>query len=445
MKYAGVIFLLCICAVVAQAQDVDAVLSIADSLASQPGIALETLNRALADHPDSEELLKVRAEVYENLKQYDKAVADYRHLTQIEPDEENFWYLLGRNQYHNRQFQDALKSLHHATRLNSKYLPAYHTKIQALLALNQNDAALRVSDSILNNIGETATTWFLQGEVYSKLKSWQRAEWAYNSAVKIDRGYIDAYIAIATINANANKARETLIAAASALDANPDSKEALIARSRGFALLKNYNEAIEDMNYVLSLDPDNIEAHYRRGTYYKDSNKPQEAIRDFELTLKLQPDYWQAIAGRADLYATTGNKNTAMEGYRKLLDIAAEHPEKDVILQYANQQIFELNRENQPPAIELTEPGHDENFVIQLPDDQPSVAIKGKITDENYIKSLTINGINTPVTPVGNVFEFAAVVNLENVEEIVIEVADVYDNAAKTVYRVERMEGAQTK
>jgi len=436
MKFVGAVLLFCLCAIVARAQDIDAVLNIVDSVSAQPEIALKILNRALVDNPDSEELLKVRAEAHENLKLYDKAVADYWQLTKLDPDDESLWYLLGRNQYHNGQFQDALISLHRATRLNSQYLPAYHTKIEALLQLNQNDAALRVSDSTLN-IGETARTYFLQGEVYGRLKLWQRAEWAYNSAVKADRGYIDAYIALANVTANANKGRETLTAAESALGIDPDSKEALTARSRGFALLKNYTEAIEDATYVITLDPNNIDALYWRGTYYKDANKPQEAILDFEQALKLQPDYWQAIAGWADVYAIIGNKDNALEGYRKLLEIAAGHPEKDVITQLANQQIFELNREEHPPIIELTDPNH-ENFVILIPDHLQSITIKGKITDESPIKSLTVNGQNTPVKRIGSNYEFAAVVNLENVKEIMIEASDVYDNVVQVVYRLER-------
>ena len=436
MKRVGILFLFYICTIVAQAQDIDAVLNMADSLNAHPEIALEILNQALADHPDSEELLKVRAEVCENLKLYDKAVADYQKLTQIEPDEENLWYLLGRNQYHNGQFQDALKSLHHATKLNSKYLPAYHTKIQALLQLNQNDAALRVSDSTLN-IGETAMSYFLQGDVYSRLKSWQRAEWAYNSAVKIDKGYIEAYIALANIAANNQKARETLEAAVSALRIDPDSKEALIARSRGFALSNNYTDAIEDVTDVIAIDPNNVKAHYQRGIYYHASNKLQEAIRDFEQALKLQPDHWQAIAGRADVYAKLKNKESAIKDYLKLLDIAVVHPEKDAITQLANQQIFELNREDHPPIVELTDPNH-ENFIIFVSENLPSLTIKGKITDESALKSLTVNGKNIPATTVGVDFEFAAVVNLENMEKIEIEASDVYDNITKVTYRVER-------
>ena len=189
MKCAGIIFLFCFWTVVARSQDVDVVLYAVDSLSAHPEKAVAILNRALKEHPDSEELLKVRAEAYENLKQYDKAIADCKQLTRLEPDAENLWYLLGRNQFKNGQLQDAMQSLNRATKLNSQYLPAFHLKIQLLLQLQQYDAALKVSDSTLN-IGGTAITYFLSGEVYSKLKSWQKAEWAYEEAAKIDKGYI---------------------------------------------------------------------------------------------------------------------------------------------------------------------------------------------------------------------------------------------------------------
>ena len=438
MKSIWVSVLLCICAFVVQAQGIDAILHTADSLSSQPEKAVEILNQALAANPDSEELLKVRAEAYENLKQYDKSVADYTQLIQLDDDDENIWYLLGRNQYKNGQLPDALKSLNHATKLNPKFLPALHTKIQTLLLLNQYDAALKVSDSTLH-IGETAMNYFLQGEVYNRLKSWQKAEWAYTKATKIDKGYIVAYIALADIFANTNKARETLEAAESALGIDPDSKEALVARSRGFALSKNYTDAIDDVSYVIKLDPNQVDALYWRGVYYRDTNKPQEAIRDFEQALKLQPSNWQAIAGRSDAYAKAGDKQTALEGYQKLLSIAADYPEKDAIVQLVDQQIFELNRETRAPTLVLAG-SNPESFNIQVPDNQQSITIKGVISDESPIKALVVNGQQVPVTSVSGDFEFAAVVNLENVQEIQIEVSDVYNNVNKAVYQLVRNE-----
>ncbi len=438
MKYIGILILFCLSVLTAQAQDIDAVLHAADSLSAQPEKAVVILNQALTTNPDSEELLKVRAEAYENLKQYDKAVADYKKLAQMSSDEENLWYLLGRNQYKNGQLQDALKSLNHATKLNSKYLPAFHTKIQVLLQLNKNEAALEVSDSTLM-VGETATNYFLLGEVYSRLNSLQKATWAYDKATKIDKGYIEAYIALADIAANTNKTNETLAAADAALGIDPDSKEAFIARSRGFALAKNYTDAIDDASYVIKLDPDNVNALYWRGTYYKDTNKPQEAIKDFEQVLKLQPTNWKTLAGRADASAKAGDKKTALSGYQQLLSTAADYPEKDAITQLANQQIFELNRETRAPTLSLTDPKPD-SFNLDVPDNQKSITIKGKITDESPIKELTVNGQKVPVTPVGNDFEFAAVVKLENVQEVQIEVSDVYNNINKVAYQLVRNE-----
>ena len=442
MKRTFIIILLCLCAVSARAQDVDAILFVADSLNARPGIAVEILNQALAEHPDSEELLKVRAEAYENLQQYDKAVEDYKRLTQIDPDDETFWYRLGHNQYKNGQLPDAMKSLHRATRINSNYLAAYHTKTQILLDLHQYDDALKVSDSTLKK-AETAMTYFLQGEANSKKGLWPQAEWAYQKATQIDKGFIEAYIAWANITANANKGRETYDAADAALGIDPNSKEALIARSRGFALLNNYNYAIEDVSDVVRIDPNNVDARYWRGTYFNESNMPKEAIMDFDVTLKFQPDNWKAIAGRADAFAKTGDKKTALDGYQTLLNIAGNYPEKETIIQLANRQIFELHRENRAPTLALIDPAPN-NFEIPVPDNLRSITIKGKITDESPIQSLTVNGQKIPVTLVDSDYEFAVVVNLENVQEINIEVSDIYNNTTKVSYRLEKLTTTST-
>jgi len=431
MKRAGIFALFFVCATFAHGQDIGLIV---DSLSVRPDMSLDILNRALSEHPDSEQLLKVRADSFENLNQHDRAAADYARLTQIDPDDEALWYALGRNQYKSGQLQDAMKSLHRATRLNPKYLPAFHAKIQILIDLHQYEAALKVSDSTLR-IAETARTYFMQGEVNSKMKLWRQAEWAYQEATKIDKGYIEAHIALANIAATTNKATETLEAAEAALGIDPDSKEALIARSRGFALSKNYIDAIDDVSDVIRLDPNNVDAHYWRGTYYRDTNKQREAIRDFDLVLKFQPENWQAIAGRADAYAKSGDKKTALEGFQKLLEIAANFPEQDAITLFANQQIFELNRENNAPQLSLIEPSPD-NFNIMIPDNLTSIIVKGRIIDESPIQLLAVNGQNVPVTRAGDDFEFAALIQLKNVQEIQMEASDIYNNATKVNYQL---------
>jgi tetratricopeptide (TPR) repeat protein len=438
IKSIGLVCMFCLTTLFVEAQDVDVFIQKADSLAEQPEKALEILNRAVTDNPDSEELLKVRAEVFEELKQYGKAADDYRKLAVLLPEEETVWYSLGRNQFENRQYEESIQSMNRAIGLNAQYLPAFHIKIKALLHLNRFDAALKVSDSTLM-IGGTAMSYFLQGEVNKQLNSRQKAEWAYGKAIKADKGFIEAYIALSDLSAGMNKIEETLVNADAALSINPDSEEALIARSRGLALLKQYNDAIDDASYVIRLNPSNMQAYYWRGTYYRESNRNQEALKDFNQVLKAEPDHWQALAGRADSYAGTGNKNAALTDYQRLLAEASKYPEKETITQLANQRIFELNRENHAPQLVL-EGAAPDNFDLPIPDDRKTITLKGKITDESPIGKLMVNGQEAPLKAIDGGFEFAVEVKLENQEEIRIEVADIYDNVNKLAYHLVRNE-----
>ena len=399
IKRVGIVIMLCFCALAAQAQFFDDFLQDIDNNLEA---ALEILNEALDDFPDMEEqLLRIRAAAYEDFGQYQRAIDDYTRLTQLEPDDESLWYSLGRNQFMNGQLPEAMRSLNTATRLNSRFLPAFHTKTEILLQLNDYEAASRMSDSTFR-IAETATSYYLLGEVYSGLRQWQRAQWAYSSAVRIDRGYINAYIASANIAADLNQALEAIEAAEAALRIDPDSKEALIARSRGLAIMRDYTNAIDDVSYVIDIDPNNTEARLWRGTYYLETNRIQDAIRDLDAILRLQPDHIQATARRAEA-------------------------------------IFELRRENRPPVLTLTDPLH-ENFEILIPQSLQSITIRGKISDESPIKSLTVNGQAIPIAQIGDELEFVALVALENITEIRIEVSDVYDNTTTSIYRLVRYE-----
>jgi tetratricopeptide (TPR) repeat protein len=439
MKRLGFVFLLCWLAMVSNAQDIDNVIHQADSLAGQPEKALTLLNEAIAAHPESEELLKVRAETYSHLKQYGKAADDYRKLTTFSEDDETLWYQLGYHLYENKQYEEAISSVDKAIRLNKQYLPAYHIKIKSLLQLNQLQAALATSNATLQ-IGETAMNYFLQGEVNNRLNARQQAEWAYTKATRLDKGFIEAFIALSNLSAGMNKTEETLVNADAALTINPDSEEAMIARSRGYALLKQFKDAIDDASYVLEKNPNHLQARYRRGTYYLEINKNQEALKDFEWVMKADPSFWQALAGRADSYAGTGNKKAALADYQQLLSDAAKYPDREAITQLAHQRIFELNRENRAPQLTLEGISND-NFDLPVPDNAKTITLKGKVTDESPIGKFRINQKDVPLTPVDAGFEFTAEVQLEGaVNEILLEVADVYDNVNKTAYHLVKTE-----
>ncbi|MDR3093493.1 MAG: tetratricopeptide repeat protein [Bacteroidales bacterium] len=438
LKHIAFVFLFCLTTVVAQAQEVDSIIQQVDSLSNQPEKALSLLNKAIEMNPESEELLKVRAETYSHLKQYGKAADDFFKMTKISPDEELYWYQLGRNLYEDKQYANAIPALDRAIKLNAQYLPAYHTKIQALLAQDKPEEALKTSNSTLK-IGETAMNYFLQGEVNKRLNARQQAEWAYTKATKLDNGFINAFIALSNLSADMNKTQEALENADAALAIHPESADAMLARSRGLMLNKQYNDAIDDATDVIKKNPDNVQAHYWRGIYYREVNKNQEALNDFEWVLKAEPSNWRAVAGRADSYAGIGNKDKAVAEYKKMLTDAASFADKNAIIKLANERIFELNRENHAPQLVIAGVST-ENFDMMVPDTLATLTLTGKITDESPIGKLLINNKEVPVKAIDGGYEFTATVNVANLKEIQLEVSDVYNNINKLAYQLVKSE-----
>ena len=202
-------------------------------------------------------------------------------------------------------------------------------------------------------------------------------------------------------------------------------------------MLNDYLNAIEDISYVLELYPNDLEARFLRAQFYSSSNRPQEAIRDFEYLLRLEPDNWQAIAGRADVYARIGNKAVAQEGYDRMLAIADNFDQSAAIRELANRQIFELHRENRAPVLTIIEP-ESANQEIAVEAHTTSLTLRGIIRDESPIKFLIINGQNVQFVTIGDHWEFVALLALENLDEIQIEVSDVYDNTTKLSYMLMR-------
>lgn len=80
---------------------------------------------------------RVIASDYVLLHDYGDAVKWFSEVTADNPDDPQAWYLLGRAQYNNQGFNDAIESFRHALRLHPKYIEAENNLGLAWQGLNQ--------------------------------------------------------------------------------------------------------------------------------------------------------------------------------------------------------------------------------------------------------------------------------------------------------------------
>ena len=172
--------------------------------------AINQFTSAVAINPEYKDAYFMRGVSYEMIKDFSKAADDFNRALIFEPKNEELCYHIGKSYYELKKYKEALDILNKATFLNRKYMPAYQEKILVLVALDQSFNAIKVSDTALALDGN-AYNYYLQGLVNENLNSTQKSEWAYTKAIKEDKKYIDAYVALANLQLTLNKTEEAML------------------------------------------------------------------------------------------------------------------------------------------------------------------------------------------------------------------------------------------
>jgi tetratricopeptide (TPR) repeat protein len=401
--------------------------------------AIAQFTSAINMSPEFEEAYQMRGLAYQLLNDHQKAADDFNRAVIFNPNDEVLLTHLGKSYNALKHYKEAINVLNKATFINRKFLPAYQEKIIAMIALDKAFDALKVSDTTLA-LEASALNYYLQGVVTEKLNSTQKAEWAFGKSIKEDKKYIDSYIALANLQVTLNKPDEAMINCNEALKIDPASRGGLLARSRVFIKKQDFQNAINDISRNIVNSPNDEEMYFIRGTYYQQFSQHPNAISDFNKVISINPKNAEALYNRAKSYEEISNFQAAIKDYDALVAISEFDAKAKILLKQATDRLFELNRENTPPVIVLIDPEPRNKISVEVPNNKPSVRVKGYVTDQSAIKTIKVNNTEVKFEVVNGQAEFSAEVPVNALELLSIAASDIYNNMEKTNFNIKRTE-----
>ncbi len=111
-----------------------------------------------------------------------------------------------------------------------------------------------------------------------------------------------------------------------ALKLRPDDAELLIDRSISLASVAKFQEAIDDLDKVLSLDPKRTDALVYRASAYRRLEKLELAGRDIDRALVLDPTAPDGLLERGNIRRRRGDARGARGDWMRILDLAPRSP-----------------------------------------------------------------------------------------------------------------------
>jgi tetratricopeptide (TPR) repeat protein len=389
--------------------------------------AVAQFTSAIGLEPSNADYYSARAMSYEKLNKFKEAYADYEKAIVFKPKEVDDIIGLGRVCNKMSKFDEALGFLNHASRLDKKNAQVYPEKIITLIGLGKYDRALKASDTAIL-IKDEPMNYYYRGVIYVALNNDILGKKELEKSISKDKKLVEPRLELAELLIRNGDTKEATNQINVVLSINDKNTAAYLARSKIFKKNLDFPSAINDVSKTILIDPTNPEYYLIRGQDYQEFNQHANAINDFSKYISLKADNPDAYFARAKSYEETMNLEKAMDDYNKITVLSEDDPKARRLLREAKTRLYELNRENVPPEINIVSPVVADN-VIQVKGNSNTITISGKIKEKSALDTLLINNVKVGYSDKKNGENtFVTDVDVSTADKITILALDEYNN-----------------
>ena len=352
----------------AYCQKADIYLALADTIK-----ALENITAAIKTDPKDEDIYKKRAQVYYELKQYDKADSDYETVKEMNQASHLGYVGIGRNRIAQERWDEAIEQFNQVIALYADNSQAYAFRAKAYMGKGQWHEA---TDDIIKSLDLEADNYaydlllsiddpnadtmiaklkvqqakkpneakwsFFIGCIYKKQAMYQKAIEAFQQSNKIE-SFATVYSDIADCYNELGNYEQAVENINKAIELRPDYTDYLFVKGDLLYDMGKSKEAIETYDDYIKANPDYWGGYYRRAFMKDNTNDVDGAIEDYSMAITLEPNYAYSYLGRGDMYIRKGNKEAAMKDYQKVVELDTIYSESNCI-QYALLGLGEVER-----------------------------------------------------------------------------------------------------
>jgi len=401
--------------------------------------AIAQFTKALELDPDYEKAYIERASAFSMSGDHKSAAKDYDRALVFEAKDAELFYLSG-NEYH--LFGNnprALERLNVAIQMKGNFLEAYRVRWAVNIALMRYEEALVDAKRCLK-LKDDERAYYNLAQVYEELTLFDEAGEAYRKSLQKNSKVVATHFSYAQLLFRQENYEDAGQELSQVLQMEPQHLEAILLNSQVLSAQGKYLEASEALSMASVQYPDEALIYIYRGDIQTKFNQPAYAIIDYTKAIELEPDKAEIYYKRGGAYEAIRDYENALEDYEKLLAMSKYDGTAQRLHEEASQRMFELNREENKPQVALLDPISNEANTIDVSREILLLNVTGAITDESDIKSLQVNGFTVPVEKTEEGFRFLASVNLTSVNQVTVQVSDVYDNTETAIFPIRRTE-----
>lgn len=292
----------------------------------RPREAIEDLNELVQREPKRADALIARARIHVKLKQFEHALADYRHAEPLGPQDQRLIKEKVRVFLTTDRPEMALEALSRCCGENSDDAEGLLLRVWAEILLKNYSTAELILKRVLAAHPANAEGHLYSGVIAMKRREWDRALADLNHAISIDSSLVEARKQRARTFMELGepvRAAEDLTQAAEL-----DPADGEIFGLRGLTMFRRmlYDAAVADYGRALERLPGNHRILYDRAVAYVIQDEWEAAAKDLEAILAVKPQTARALSLRGMVRASTGKSSAAAEDFDRAVAVDPRDP-----------------------------------------------------------------------------------------------------------------------
>jgi tetratricopeptide (TPR) repeat protein len=255
--------------------------------------ALEAYTQAITINPQYAKAFTNRGNVYGELDEFEKAIADYDKSISLNPEDSIVVVALnnrGLAYLGQGQFDAAISDFTQAIELDPQDADLFNNRGITYIQMGMYDQAIADFDQAIVLNSQDAVSFYNRGLAYHDQGMLQLAIANHNQAISLDNQYVDA----------------------------------LIDRGNTYDKLGEYDLGIADYNQAIEVDPQNANAYFNRGIAREDQGDYIKAMSDYDQAIALDSEFALAFQYRGNLHDELGQYEQALTDYNRAIVLNPE-------------------------------------------------------------------------------------------------------------------------
>ena len=179
--------------------------------------------------------------------------------------------------------------------------------------LGENEQAVEKLNTAVSVNRRFSPAYSLLGEVYEKLKDYDKSAASYEKATKLNPWSFRDYFNLGRIYQIMKRFAEAIKAYDNALRINPEHRDTYVNTAQSYYELKDYDNALMSAAQAEQIDPNSSEIQKVLGDIYESQKNHDQAITSYKRALEIDSNDAEIMTSLAVTYLRTGRSEAAEE------------------------------------------------------------------------------------------------------------------------------------